>query len=263
MTEVGLVGPGVLGRTLALSLPADSYVIGPVLSSSKVSSRRAVREMKRGFATTDWEDFSGTSTILVTAPQDQLAEILHAAADRVPQPSDRRFLLSGVVCRSVRDAISRLESMGAHVGGVLPIAHYRRPSLISPKTSFAIWGSPAALRSAREIVKALRGRQATISQQAVSESLLAVALVSGALTTSFELAIRSLVRAGFPRSRAIEALAPLTEAGIQEHRRSRSHAPAHRFPAACPELFQAVERADPASALIYQAALRLAYEEMP
>lgn len=263
MTEVGLVGPGVLGRTLALSLPGDSYVVGPVLSSSKVSSRRAVREMKRGFAANDWKEFADAGIIFVTAPQQKLAEVLDAAAARLPRLTGKRFLLTGIICGAVRRAIDSLEASGAQVGGLLPIAHYRRPSLVAPKTSFAIWGSPTALRSAREVVNAMHGRQVPIQTQSVPDSLLAITLVSGSLNTSFELAIRSLVRAGFSRSRAIEALAPLTEAGVEEHRRSRTHVPAHRFPGACDALLQAAERNEPGEGLLYRAALRLAYEELP
>ena len=262
MTEVALAGPGVLGRTLALSLPADVYKLGPVLSHSTVSSRRAVREMKRGVAVRTWKDVAAVQTILVMTPQRQTADVLHAAADGLPKLRGKRFLFAGVESRDVLAAIERLEEAGAHVGGLLPVALYRRPSIVAPRTSFALWGAPAALRSARQLVKALGGRYATIEPAAAAEVLLAVTVVSGALTTSLELAVRRLVRAGFSRQRALEALAALPEACIHEHRHSRMHPPQPRLPADCLDLLQASRRGPAMEDALCQTNLQLAREEL-
>lgn len=261
MSEIGLVGPGILGRTLALSLPPESHPIGPVLSSCRVSSRRAVREMKRGYAVETWRDLAGPKTILVAVPQSRLAGVLHAACEQMPAAQGARFLLTGIPNPDVCRAVARLEQAGAHVGGLLPIALYRRPSLVAPNTSFTLWGSPAALNAARELVTALGGKHARIDPATAEEALLAVAMVSGALTVSLELGVRRLVRAGFTRARAIQALAPLTDDCLAEHRHSRRHPPQRRLPTDCAELLRACERGGPGESLLCQMALRLACEE--
>lgn len=262
MSEIGLVGPGILGRTLALSLPPESHPIGAVLSSSRVSARRAVREMKRGFAVESWQALAGLQAILIAVPQSRLACVLQAACDDLPQPRGVRFLLTGLVNPEVGRAIARLERKGAHVGGLLPIALYRRPSVVAPNTSFGLWGSSAALRTARELVTAFRGKHEKIAPGAAHEALLAVAMVSGTLTTSLELGVRRLIRAGFSRTRALEALAPLAGDCVAEHRHSRRHAPARRLPTDCAELMAACERGDPADSLLCQTALRMLSEDI-
>ena len=262
MTELGLVGPGVLGRTLALSLPTDSYKLGPVLAQSEVSSRRAVREMKRGYAVQDWAELSAVRTILVTVPQGGIEDTLRAAEEGLESLRGRRFLVAGAGNAPVLKQAARLEAQGAQVGGLIPIALYRRPSIVAPNTSFAVWGRPATLRSARRLVNALGGKHSVINSECASQALLAVALVSGVLTTSLELAIRRLVRAGFPRHRALEALAPLTDGCIQEHRHSRHRAPANRFPASCSDLLAMSSEGDALDSRHCQASLRLACQKI-
>jgi hypothetical protein len=261
MSEIGLVGPGVLGRSLALSLPPESHPIGPVLSSTRISARRAVREMKRGYAVETWRELAGRKTILLAVPQSRLACVLLEACDDLPQPRGVRLLLTGLVNPDVGQAIARLERKGAHVGGLLPIALYRRPSLIPANSSFGLWGSNAALRAARELVVAVRGKYEKIDPGAAHEALLAVAMVSGTLTTSIELGVRRLVRAGFSRTRALEALAPLAGDCVAEHRHSRRHAPTRRLPTDCAELMAACER-DPRDSFVCQTALRLLSEDI-
>jgi hypothetical protein len=261
MIEIALVGPGVLGRTLALSLPTDTYRLGPVLSHSLVSSRRAVREMKRGVAAQSWADLAGSKAILVSVPQDRLAATLQSAADELPGLAGTRFLVTGVASGPAVAAIDRLEAAGARVAGLLPIALYRRPSFVAPNTRFALWGSPAALHTARGLVNALGGKRAVIDPEAGAETMLAIAIVSGVLTVSLELGIRRLVEAGFSRKQALDALAPLTDVCIQEHRHSRNHPPARRFPTTCAELLEAATRGDAMETALCRTALRLACEE--
>lgn len=261
MTRIGLVGPGILGRTLALSLPSETHPLGPVLSSSRVSGRRAVREMKKGVAVEGWSDFDRLDAILVSVPQGELANELSLASEKLPNPAGTRLLITGLPTPDVQTAIRRLERQGAYVGGILPIAMYHRPSLIAPDTTFAVWGPTPALRLTRGLVAALRGKHATIDPLAAAEALLAVAIVSGTLSTALELGIRRLVRAGFSRKQALEALAPLSDGSIAEHRRSRRHAPSHRLPAPCSDLVAASSAGDPVESLLCQTALGLACQD--
>jgi hypothetical protein len=253
----------VLGRTIALSLPAETCPLGPVLSHSKVSSRRAVREMKRGCSVTSWSGLTAADVILVAVPQAQLASVLEAAVEDLPGLKGKRLLIMGLagVC-GARSAIERLQKTGAEVGGLLPIALYRRPSFVAPQTTFAIWGSVAALRDARHLVQALSGRHTLIDPGEDAHVLLAVALVTGVFTTTLELAVRRLVHAGFMRKRAIEALSPLADGCLQEHARSRSNPPGPQLPSDCSDLMRALARAEPLEATLCHAGLRFASEDL-
>ena len=262
MKLIGLVGPGNLGRTVALSLPAEIWTLGPVLSHSRVSSRRAVREMKRGYAVDGWADFRDASAVLIAAPHHALPNLLAAATDHLPEIHTKRLLITSLADAEARAAIARLRSAGAHVGGMLPIAVYRRPSLVAPNTTFAIWGSPPARRAARDLVKAISANYATIDDNFDRNVLLGIGMAAGLITAGFELAVRRLVEAGFTRHQAIEAVSSIGDLCLQEHRSARQGPPSPWLPADCAELLQSVAQADPAEAALCHAAVRFACEDL-
>ena len=66
--EVGLVGPGRVGRALAELLPEESFRLGPVLSSNLTSARRAVRLMRRGSPAAGPEDLAACKVVLIAVP---------------------------------------------------------------------------------------------------------------------------------------------------------------------------------------------------
>ncbi len=263
MIEIGLVGPGVLGRTLALSLPAESHRCGPVLSHSRTSSRRAVREIKRGTAVARWAELADVRQVLVCVPQRRLAAVLRRAAEAAPNLAGKRFLIAGIPQAPVQAALDELEQAGAQTGGLLPIAHYRRPSIVAPGTAFALWGSPAAQRAGRNIVTAIGGVHTVIEPRAAAEAMLAIAVVSGTLTKSLELGARRLIRAGFTRRRALEALAPLTEAFLHDHRLCRTQAPQRRLPTSLVDLVRASRLGDVVEDALCRTALHYAREALP
>ena len=263
MRRIGLVGPGNLGRTLALSLPAETCALGPVLSHSKVSSRRAVREMRRGYAVTGWAALADVPTILIAVPQSTLAKVLAEAVEQLPALDRKQILITSLADCAGRAALHRLRNAGSAVGGLLPIALYRRPSLVTPGTTFAMWGSASARRAASDLIKAVGGKYAVLdAPDADAQTLLAAGIFSGALTASIELAVRRLVRAGFPRHRAIEALAPLAETCLQEHRKSRHGPPPPRLPAERADLMRAADAAEGSEATLCRTALGLAFADL-
>jgi hypothetical protein len=256
---IGLVGPGNLGRSIVMSLPGDLWGVGPVLSHSRVSGRRAVREMKRGFAVESWADMRDVSTILIAVPQDALAKLLGEAAEGLSNLHNKRLLITTLTGPEASPSIARLRTGGAQIGGLLPIAMYRRPSLVLPNTTFAVWGSTPARKAARELVKAMACNYATVDDQFDKHVLLGVGLAAGMITSGFELAVRRLVDAGFLRSRAIEALAVLAELCLAEHRKARQGPPAPWMPANRSDLLEAVSPADDA---LCQAAIRFVCQDL-
>ena len=262
MKRIGLVGPGNLGRTLVMSLPGEIWALGPVLSHSRVSSRRAVREMKKGYDVEHWAELGDVSTVLIATPQQALPGLLAQAAEQLPKLSAKRILITSSACSETREQIAGLQRRGAQVGGLLPIGVYRRPSRISPNTTFAVWGTPPARRAARELVKGMAGNSVVISEGYDKHVLLALAIAAGLIANGLELSVRRLVEAGFARHRAIDALSQLAELVLQEHRKARKGPPPPWFPAECPDLSEALAAVDPAEAAVCKTALRFATEDL-
>ncbi len=114
MIEVGLVGPGRVGRALAELLPAESFRLGPVLSSSLTSARRAVRVMRRGSPAAGPEDFATCPVILIAVP-DAAVEVTALRLSKTEFSWKKKVVLhsSGIFDRYVLEQLGR---RGASVG---------------------------------------------------------------------------------------------------------------------------------------------------
>ncbi len=106
MIEVGLVGPGRVGRTLATLLPRERFHLGPVLSHTLTSARRSVRLMEIGEPTEDPETFGDCDLLLITV------------RDHVIEAVAKRFATTGFRCA---------KKVVLHTTGLLSILEHVRP----------------------------------------------------------------------------------------------------------------------------------------
>src|ERR1041384_3758933 len=156
MIRVGLIGPGRAGQALARLLPPSRYELGPVLSRTYTSARRAVREMRLGTPANSIEDFARCRLILITVPDDAIA----GTAAKLAKASfsfRRKVVLhtSGALDSSV---LAPLRARGASVGSIHPLQTFGRHVLSLAGVHFAGEGDEAALRMARSLVTTWHGK---------------------------------------------------------------------------------------------------------
>jgi predicted short-subunit dehydrogenase-like oxidoreductase (DUF2520 family) len=164
--EIAIVGPGRLGRALALELKRAGYKIPEIVSRSSAASKRKAsdlaREVKAQASTSDRARLDA-DIVWFCVPDREIAASARQLASVVDWTNKIAFHSSGALAS---DELKSLRQGGAAVASVHPLMTFvsgSMPSLIG--VPFAMEGDAAAVRSARQVVRALGGEAYTIRKQ--------------------------------------------------------------------------------------------------
>jgi predicted short-subunit dehydrogenase-like oxidoreductase (DUF2520 family) len=187
--SVAIVGPGRLGRALALELRCAGYSISEIVSRDTVASKRKARELARKV---DAQSSTGDSAHLdadlvwFCVPDREIAAASHQLATAIVWKKKIAFHSSGALAS---DELKALRRRGASVASVHPLMTFVSGSIPSLKgVPFAVEGDATAVRAARRIVRNLGGEAFTIRKQhkaayhawgAFTSPLLVATLVTG------------------------------------------------------------------------------------
>jgi len=216
--EVGLVGPGRVGRTLAGLLPSESFALGPVLSSNLTSTRRAVRVMRRGFAAAGPEDFAACPVILIAVP-DAAIEVTALGLSETEFSWKKKVVLhsSGIFDSSVLEPLAR---RGASVASMHPLFVFQRQPISLAGVHFTVEGNVSAVNVARKMIRAFNGEFQVVGPQNKVHHSIATTLVTDFFTGLIEAAVCQMVAGGFSRKRALSAMNRLLEVSLEDYERS-------------------------------------------
>jgi predicted short-subunit dehydrogenase-like oxidoreductase (DUF2520 family) len=208
---ISIVGAGRVGKTLGKCLHCLGWRIGVVVARSDAHAKAAVRWIgagtPRGRVTGDVFD---ADVILLATPDDVLRQVAARLA-RISGKTSRRWVVlhtSGALDSSVLSPLARL---GAATGSLHPMQTFTGREV--PKLNgviFAVEGDAAARRVAKRIARQLGGVPVTIDAKSKAAYHAAGALVAGHTLAVIEAATRILMRSGFTRRRAMQAVLPLT-----------------------------------------------------
>jgi predicted short-subunit dehydrogenase-like oxidoreductase (DUF2520 family) len=152
----------------------------------------------------------GTTAVLLTVPDDVLAEMAHALAGQGAAPEGcSAFHCSGALSVEV---LAPLHARGYHVGSIHPLQSLAHPisgAELLPGSWFAISGEPEALGTARRLVAELDGDTLSIPVSKRPLYHAAAVVASNYLPVLTALAARLLVLAGAEEDEAVPALLPL------------------------------------------------------
>jgi predicted short-subunit dehydrogenase-like oxidoreductase (DUF2520 family) len=219
--SVSIIGAGRVGRTLGKCLRDLGWRIGAVVTRSERTSRAAVRAIGAGtpFSAISPESFYAP-TILVTTPDDLLAPTAAALAHIGGRSGCRGKVVlhtSGALDRTVLKPLARL---GAATGSLHPMQTFSGCNV--PKlegTIFAVEGDPQARQVARLIARSLGGVAIDIDRRNKAAYHASAILVAGNALGLVEAATQVLIKAGFPRRRALQTLLPLMRQVIDNFER--------------------------------------------
>lgn len=209
---VGIIGPGRAGIALALALrTAGVRVLG-------VHGRRR-KKVPPGITLTvgpraPW--IGRADVILLAVQDDEIAPLVRELAKpggvRRPQVV---LHLSGV--RSAR-VLEPLRALGVETGGLHPLMTAMGHPLIDAthlhNATFALEGTPGALRAARALVKQLGAYSVRLKPEARAGYHAGAVFAANYVVTMMAAAEDLLVGAGFSRLAARTALVPLTGAAL-------------------------------------------------
>ena len=218
MTEIGLLGPGRVGRALATLLPVEKYILGPILSLTLTSARRAARLMERGVPTADPKAFASSDVILVTVPDREIVAVADRLA-RQPFSLTRKVVLHTSGVRDSSD-LAALTNRGAAVGSMHPLCVFQRPLLSFAGVHFAVEGDSTAASTARKLIRDLDGEFQLVDAEHKIHHCIAKSVASDLMTGLIEQAVSEMVAGGFSRRRGLQAVIRVLEAATADFGRS-------------------------------------------
>jgi len=164
--RIAIVGPGRLGRALALELKRVGYTISEIVSRSSAASKRKAGDLARRVkAHSSTSDRARLDADLVwfCVPDREIAASARQLASVVDWTKKIVFHSSGALASN---ELKSLRQRGAAVASVHPLMTFVTGSMPSLRgVPFAMEGDAAAVRSARQIVRALGGEAFTIRKQ--------------------------------------------------------------------------------------------------
>lgn len=167
MTTVSFIGGGKLGTTLAHALAHCGYDLKAVSDVTLRAARESVRIIGKGRAFTDNVRTAGDSDIVyLCVPDRDLPDVAAALASSSLDWKGRTvFHTSGLTSSHVLDPLRRA---GARAASFHPIQTFARkeadPSLFRG-AYFGIEGDPAAVRTARGIIRRLGGKAILVNEK--------------------------------------------------------------------------------------------------
>ena len=208
---ISIVGAGRVGKTLGKRLRQLGWRVGTVVAQSKATARAAVLTIGSGEAHASLtSDIFDADVILIATPDDALAAIAKSLAHVGAAACRGKIILhtSGALDRQVLAPLAR---RGASTGSLHPMQTFSGRGIPNLKNvTFAVEGDRRALRTAKEIAKALGGAPVAINGKDKPAYHATAVLVCGSEFALMEAAIRILTRIGFTRRRALQTLLPLT-----------------------------------------------------
>ena len=187
--SVAIVGPGRLGRALALELRRTGYSISEIVSRDTVASKRKARELARKVdsqSSTSDSAHLDADLVWFCVPDREIAAASQQLATATVWKKKIAFHSSGALAS---DELKALRRRGASVASVHPLMTFVSGSIpFLQGVPFAVEGDAAAVRSARRIVRNLGGEAFRIRKQhkavyhawgAFTSPLLVATLVTG------------------------------------------------------------------------------------
>jgi predicted short-subunit dehydrogenase-like oxidoreductase (DUF2520 family) len=208
---ISIVGAGRVGRTLGRCLHGLGWRIEAVVARSDARARAAVRWIGAGTPYGGLTaDILAARVILLATPDAALAPAANALArltDRIAMRGKIVLHTSGALDRTVLAPLAR---RGARTGSMHPMQTFTgREVPVLKGVLFAVEGDSRARQVATGIARELGGQPITIDSQSKAAYHAAGALVAGHGLALVEAATQILLRLGFTRRRAREALLPL------------------------------------------------------
>ena len=218
--SLAIVGAGRVGRALGRRLREAGWKIGTVVTRSDASARRAVRFIGAGKPHGGLtRQILNSSVILIATPDSAVRGVAQELARIGAEELRGKIVLhtSGALDAS---ALGAVRAFGAAAGSMHPLQSFSGigASQLEGKI-FAVEGDPAAMRTARQITRALGGAPLQIDGGKKPLYHAGAAMAAGHVLAVVEAAARLLMCVGMNRREAVRAMLPLTRQVLQNFER--------------------------------------------
>ncbi len=207
---ISIIGAGRVGQTIAKRLRKLGWRIGAVVTRSRRSAQAAARAVGAGtpHAALTPEALDA-DVVLLSVPDDVLQNVAQKLARITSDRLRGKIILhtSGALDHRVLAPLAR---RGASTGSMHPMQTFSGRN--APRLEgviFSIEGAPAARAAAQKIARSLGGTPVIISAHDKPAYHASGTIVAGHALSLVESATQTLMKIGFTRSRANQALLPL------------------------------------------------------
>lgn len=266
--RIAVVGPGRLGRALALGLKQAGYSIVEIVSRNRAGSKRSARELARkvGAAAATGKTAGLDADLIWFCVPDR--EIAAAARELAPIPHWKgkvAFHSSGALGS---DELGVLQRGGASVAAVHPFMTFVSESMPALQgVPFGIEGDAAATQMARQVVRRLGGQAFSITKQKKAVYHAWGAFTSPLLVSLLVTAERVAAAAGFSKTEARRWALPIVQQTIANYARlgpaGAFSGPIIRGDAAVVRKHLQVLKKIPAARQVYAALAKSALRNLP
>jgi predicted short-subunit dehydrogenase-like oxidoreductase (DUF2520 family) len=226
---ISIIGAGRVGQTIAKRLHKLGWRIGAVVTRSRPSAHAAVRAIGAGtLHAALTPEALDADVILLSVPDDVLANVAlrlaKFASANFPKKSRAKIVLHTSGALDHR-ALAPLARLGALTGSMHPMQTFSGRS--APRLDgiiFSIEGAPAARRAAQKIARSLGGAPVIISANDKPAYHASGTSVAGHTLALIESATQTLMKIGFTRQRANQALLPLIRQMLDNYESLGPHA---------------------------------------
>jgi predicted short-subunit dehydrogenase-like oxidoreductase (DUF2520 family) len=226
---ISIIGAGRVGQTIAKRLRRLGWLIGAVVTRSRQSARAAVRAIGAGtpHAALTPEAFNA-DVILLSVPDDVLENVAQKLAKiggaALTKKSRTKIILhtSGALDHRVLAPLAR---RGAATGSMHPMQTFSGRN--APRLEgviFSIEGAPAARATAQKIARSLGATPVVIKSHHKPAYHASGTIVAGHALALVESATQMLLKIGFTRRRASQALLPLIRQMLDNYESLGPHA---------------------------------------
>jgi predicted short-subunit dehydrogenase-like oxidoreductase (DUF2520 family) len=218
LPTITIIGPGNLGRVLALALHAAGYAIEEIVSRDSSESRQRARALARqvGARAATYADARFASEIVwLCVSDDAIAPTAAALASAGDWKGKIALHSSGA--RSSGE-LEPLSQRGAGIGSLHPMQTFVRASRATlAGVSFAVEGDPTAVRVGRRIARDLGGSVFTIRPQAKVLYHAIGSFCSPMIMATLSTAERIAQAAGIPPGAAKRIMHPILRQSIDNY----------------------------------------------
>lgn len=223
--SLSIVGSGRLGTTLAIVMSSAGYRIEAVVTRRRAGAKKAaalIGSATSALTANELDLLPPSKIVLIATPDDEIAHAAQRLAGTQRNRVRGRIVLhtSGALSS---DVLEPLAAIGFQVGSLHPLV-----SVSDPRTGptnlrgafYCIEGDAAATRTARAIVRDLKGRSFTISSHNKPLYHAAAVMASGHVLALYDLATEMLAQCGLELGNALRVLLPLLQSTVSNLSRS-------------------------------------------
>lgn len=218
--SLSIVGSGRLGTALAIALSSSGYRIQAVVTRHPARAKKAaalIGSATLALTANELDLLPPSKIVLITTPDDAIAHTAQRLAGSQQSQARDRIVLhtSGALSSEV---LAPLADKGFHIGSLHPLVSVSNPRIgqkTLPGAFFCVEGDFAAIRTARAIVRDLKGRAFQISSGKKPLYHAGAVMASGHFVALFDIAVEMFVACGLNKARAREVLLPLLRSTVE------------------------------------------------